>query len=341
MIQNIQSLGGLTKIFSEMSSIGPILVLGDVGLDKYTLGEVKRISPEAPVPVLEVKEEQIKLGLAANVSHNLNSLKIKSTLCGVVGKDRRANQLENLLEEKKISTWGIIQCEDRMTTYKERVTTPVQQICRIDYETSRELLPATSSKLIERVLNLSEQHSALIIEDYGKGTLSEVACQQAIKKFKEQKKWVTVDPSRMTPPEWYVGASLLKPNLMEAKMMVAALGYTKISENQWQELCTILLDKLSLEHVVITLGGKGMAYLSRSQKEVKIIPTLAREVFDVSGAGDTVISVLTSALVSGLDLPTAVWLGNLAAGVVVGKKGTATTNSEEITTFYKQHHELL
>jgi rfaE bifunctional protein kinase chain/domain len=320
----------LKSILDSMSQISPILVIGDVGLDKYTIGEVRRISPEAPVPVLEVREEQLKLGLAANVSHNLHALQVKSTLCGVVGEDRRANQLEGLLEEKKISTWGIVRCPERMTTYKERVTTYVQQICRIDYETSQELSTQTLSKLQERVLSLADQHAALIIEDYAKGTLNEQTCQVAIKKYREQKKWVTVDPSRSTPPEWYKGASLLKPNLSEAKLMVTALGYPKVSEENVSEMCRILLDKLSLDHVVITLGPKGMAYLSQGQKEASVIPTLAREVYDVSGAGDTVIAVITSALVAGADLANAVWLGNLAAGIVVGKKGTATTSATEM-----------
>ena len=138
-------------IISSFSKLNPILVVGDLGVDKYTFGEVRRISPEAPVPVLEVSKEWNKLGLAANVSDNLKSLEVTSTLCGVIGEDSRADLVEHLLEERGLNTWGLIRDKSRMTTYKERVTTSTQQICRVDYETKDQIDDETLKRVIGRI----------------------------------------------------------------------------------------------------------------------------------------------------------------------------------------------
>jgi rfaE bifunctional protein kinase chain/domain len=319
-------------IVASFSSLNPLIVVGDVGIDKYTFGEVKRISPEAPVPVLEVTKEWLKLGLAANISHNLKTLGIKSTLCGVVGDDLNANVFDNLLEEEHLNTWGIVRTKSRPTIFKERVTTNTQQICRIDYESSEEINSDVEQKLLARVKDFSKTHQALIIEDYSKGTLTEKLISTLITDFKSQGKLVAVDPGRTTQPLFYKGATLLKPNLSEAKLMVESLGY---KEKKIENMAKILLEKLCLDMLVITLGSEGMALLDRkSMNEVSIIPTVANEVFDVSGAGDTAISVLTSALVAGATLEEAAWIGNCASGVVVGKKGTATVNLDELRLFY-------
>lgn len=321
------------EITSKFKSIKPIFVLGDVGLDKYTFGEVNRISPEAPVPVLRVTKEWEKLGLAANISHNLKTLEVNSTLCGVAGEDKFADQLENLLESCDLKTWGIVRVPGRMTTYKERATTAAQQICRIDYESTDAISTDASNKVKDRIVDLLEGHSSLIIEDYSKGLLSEEIVQFSIAKAKEQNILVTVDPGRKTNPLHYKGADLLKPNLAESRLMIESLGYAHKNTNL-QEMAEILLDKLDLKQVVITLGSEGMGLMSKDEPTIKRIPTVAPEVFDVSGAGDTSISLLTIALQSGATLEEAAWIGNCGAGVVVGKMGTATVDTQELTDFF-------
>jgi D-glycero-beta-D-manno-heptose-7-phosphate kinase len=328
------------KIISQFSQLKPILVLGDLGVDKYTFGEVKRISPEAPVPVLEVEKEWNKLGLAANVSDNLMSLEVASTLCGVIGDDQRASLVEHLLEERGLKTWGLIRDPSRHTTYKERVTTATQQICRVDYETKEFIDEQTLNRVTSRIDGFSADHSGLIIEDYGKGLFSEKLCQRVIASFKERGLISAVDPSRSTPPSWYKGATLLKPNKLESHMMVEALGYFK--ERKLETIAQILVDKLSLEKIIITLGPDGMAMLdTKLGSDLRIIPTAANEVFDVSGAGDTAIAAITSALLTGASLEEAAWVGNCAAGVVVRKRGTALCSMDELKEYFQNLRKIM
>lgn len=328
------------NILSHFNTMKPILVVGDLGVDKYTFGEVKRISPEAPVPVLEVQKEWNKLGLAANVSDNLKSLEVASTLCGVIGDDARANLVEHLLEERGLKTWGLVRDPSRHTTYKERVTTATQQICRIDYETKDSITDEVSRRVSSRIQEFSENHSGVIIEDYAKGLFSEALCQKIIADFKAKGLLVAVDPSRSTPPMWYKGATLLKPNRSESHMMVEALGYFK--ERKLETIAKVLVDKLQLEKIIITLGPDGMALLdTKLGGELKIIPTVANEVFDVSGAGDTAIAAISSALISGASLEEAAWVGNCASGVVVKKRGTALCSKQELRDYYTNLRKIM
>lgn len=322
------------SVVASFKSLAPVLVLGDIGIDKYTHGEVKRISPEAPVPVLEVSKEWNKLGLAANVSDNLKSLTVASTLCGVVGDDSRATLLEGMLEEAGLKTWGIVRDSSRMTTYKERVTTATQQICRVDYESRHPLDEAILKRFTNRCEEFLTSHSGLILEDYGKGLFSQELLSNVIARFKDAGKLVAVDPSRSTPPIWYKGAHLLKPNLIESQIMAEALGHFK--ERNVETLANLLVDKLALEKIIITLGPQGMAMLdTKKDGKLHIIPTVANEVYDVSGAGDTAISAITAALLAGGTLEEAAWIGNCAAGVVVSKRGTALCTLDELKNFYQ------
>lgn len=327
-------------ITDQFSKLNPILVVGDLGVDKYTFGEVKRISPEAPVPVLEVTREWDKLGLAANVSDNLKSLEVASTLCGVVGEDSRASLVENLLEERGLKTWGVVRDRNRMTTYKERVTTATQQICRVDYETKDQIDDETAKRILGRIQEFSQTHSGVIIEDYGKGLFSENLCQKIIASYKEKNLIVAVDPSRSTPPSWYKGATLFKPNRLESHIIVEAMGYFK--ERNLENIAKILVDKLQLEKVIITLGPDGMAMLdTKGDGKLKIIPTAANEVFDVSGAGDTAIAAITASLIAGATLEEAAWVGNCAAGVVVKKRGTALCSKAELAEYFQNLRKLV
>ncbi len=322
-------------LVNKFNTIEPILVVGDVGIDKYTYGDVKRISPEAPVPVLEVSKEWNKLGLAANVSDNLMSLTVASTLAGVVGEDTRANLMETLLEERGLKTWGILRDQTRMTTYKERVTTATQQICRVDYESKHPLNEEVGTRFKKRLSEFSSNHSGVIIEDYGKGLFSQELLSYIISHFTEAKRLVAVDPSRNTPPIWYKGANLLKPNLTEAHLMIEALGYFK--ERNLETIAKALVEKLGLKKIIITLGPDGMSMLDTElDGKLHIIPTAASEVYDVSGAGDTAISAITASLLSGASLEEAAWIGNCASGVVVSKRGTALCSVQELKDYYQK-----
>ena len=323
------------EILNKFKQIKPILVVGDVGVDKYSSGLVKRISPEAPVPILEVNKEWLKLGLAANVSDNLKSLEVESTLCAVIGDDKNANTLESLLEESDLKTWGLVRDPSRMTTFKERIVAEVQQICRVDYETKDFLATDTAKRLVDRVAEFNDTHSSIILEDYGKGALTEDVCKSIFALAKDTNKSVAVDPSRTTPPIWYKGATLLKPNFLEASLMVKSLGY--LDELSAKEMATILVDKLSLDQIIITLGAKGMGMLdTKNSGSYTEIPTVAREVFDVSGAGDTAISAIMASLSAGATLEEAGQIGNFASGVVVGKRGTALVTTEELRDFFNK-----
>lgn len=327
-------------ILDSFSKLKPILVVGDLGIDKYTFGEVRRISPEAPVPVLEVSREWNKLGLAANVSDNLKSLEVTSTLCGIIGEDTHASLVEHLLEERGLNTWGLVRDKSRMTTYKERVTTSTQQICRVDYETKDQIDGETLKRVSGRIQEFSTTHSGVIIEDYGKGLFSEELCQRIIAIFKEKNMLVAVDPSRSSPPTWYKGASLFKPNRLESHIIVEAMGYFK--ERNLETIAKILVDKLQLEKVIITLGADGMAMLdTKGDGKLKLIPTAANEVFDVSGAGDTAIAAITASLLTGANLEEAAWVGNCAAGVVVKKRGTALCSKQELVEYFQNFRKLI
>lgn len=324
------------EILLKMKKLSPILVLGDIGLDKYTYGEVSRISPEAPVPVLEVQKEWKKLGLAANVADNLQALEIKTSLCGILGQDSQADIIMQLLEDHHIGSTGVLKVANRMTTFKERVTTSAQQICRIDYETKTPISSDTTVKILDKLHHMATVHSSLIIEDYAKGMLSEQLIQEAISTFKSANKIVGVDPSRQTPAIYYKGATFLKPNLIEAKILAEQLGYRDNGKDDVEKISALLLERLDLSMIIITMGAKGVAITDREKfKKTQIIPTYAREVFDVSGAGDTFVSVLMASLVAGADIYESSYVANLAAGVVVGKKGTAVTSQLELKKFYK------
>lgn len=328
----------LKSVLGQFHKLKPLLVLGDVGIDKYTFGSVKRISPEAPVPVLQVEKEWYKLGLAANVVDNLQSLKVPSTLCGVLGHDTRAELFEGLLENQGPKTWGLVRMPGRPTIFKERIVTNTQQICRIDYEKSDLIDEECEKKLISRLKDFSKDHENLVVEDYGKGVVTKNLMSWGIDYFRGKGQEVIVDPSRSTPPIWYKGATLLKPNLDEAKILFGKLTSLEKESSQvtLKEVAHTLLEILELEKIVITLGKDGMAVLEKKDSQkFKVIPTVETPVFDVSGAGDTTISILAATLSTGRSLTEACYLGNVAASIVVGKKGTALVGQDEILDNYE------
>lgn len=311
---------------------GRILVVGDVMLDHFIWGHVRRISPEAPVPIVEVTREEFYPGGAANVARNISPFSPNTHLMGRVGRDMAADKLRALLIEDRVDPAPLLVHETLPTISKARVSARQQQIVRVDRE---KLLPLTPSELIEveqRLRDLAPNLDAIILEDYGKGFMTEQLMQLVAKIAAEHKLIVTVDPSPRNPLPW-AGVSLVKPNRLEA---FAAAGLedhllpeAPLENKELLEVGRVLLAKWNVASVLVTLGEQGMMLFERGLAPHHI-PTRAREVFDVSGAGDTAIALLTLALASGHSLREAAEISNHASGIVVGKLGTATLTPDEL-----------
>lgn len=311
---------------------GRILVVGDVMLDHFIWGHVRRISPEAPVPIVEVTREEFYPGGAANVARNISPFSPNTHLMGRVGKDMAADKLRSLLIEDKVDPAPLLVHETLPTISKARVSARQQQIVRVDRE---KLLPLTDDELIEveqRLRDLAPNLDAIILEDYGKGFMTEKLMQVVAKIAAEHKLIVTVDPSPRNPLPW-AGVSLVKPNRLEAFAAAGLedhlLSEAPLENNELLEVGRVLLAKWNVASVLVTLGEQGMMLFERG-KPPHHIPTRAREVFDVSGAGDTAIALLTLALASGHSLLEAAEISNHASGIVVGKLGTATLTPDEL-----------
>ena len=315
-----------------------ILVIGDVMLDHFVWGNVRRISPEAPVPVVEVVREDLFPGGAANVARNLAEFTKHSFIMGRVGQDGAAQQLRDLLEAEGVSTGTLIVNDTLPTISKTRIAARQQQIVRVDRET---LAPLTDGELaeVERIVRARlPELDALIIEDYGKGFITQPLVALLTRLATEANKLITVDPSPRNPLDWK-GATLVKPNRLEA---FAAAGIDDrhnpgdpSKDPQLLEVGKRLLDKWQVANVLVTLGEQGMMIFSASDATPHHIPTRAREVYDVSGAGDTAIALLTLALASGMTLHDAAEVANHASGIVVGKLGTAKLTPAELLEAFK------
>jgi len=308
-----------------------IAVLGDVGVDRYTQGSVERISPEAPVPIVFVQKETLKLGLAANVADNVVALGGKVSVSGVIGKDQDSIELRRLFAERRIPTAGLVVDGSRRTIMKERIVAETQQVLRVDYESTHPLAAAIREKIEKAALRSIAKADALIIEDYAKGLLGEEMMRSVISSARKRKIPVLVDPHLKTPARWYAGSTLLTPNKKEAE---ALAGIKITDERSLKEAGRAIIRATRSESLIITLGKDGMAIFKGGSPSPILIPTFAREVYDVSGAGDTVISVLALALASGAKLEEAAFVSNLAAGVEVSKRGTATVSPQEVIQAY-------
>lgn len=291
-----------------------ILVVGDVMLDKYIHGEVLRISPEAPVQVVKVQNEKYLLGGCGNVANNLRSLGGRVTIISAIGRDKEAENVKIMLKKKGIKS-KLIET-DNPTIVKARVIGQQQQLLRIDYEKTN---PVNPKKILSVLKREVQKHDAIIISDYAKGMISKETIKNIV--IEAGKKLVVADPKHKDI-KFYEGVSIITPNEKEAFELAGVEKDVSISK-----LLRILEDKIKGK-VVLTRGEKGIAFLK--DEELIEIPTLAKEVFDVTGAGDTVISTLTLALASGADLGEAANLANQAAGIVVGKFGTATVGVKEL-----------
>ena len=304
-----------------------VLVVGDLMLDQYIRGSVSRISPEAPVPVVRVTGENFIPGGAGNVVSNLAALGAEVSIVGVVGEDEAGRRLLEQFREKGVDVAGVCVDVDRLTTQKCRVVAERQQAIRYDRETTGPLSHATETRLLASLADELSQADAVILSDYGKGVIGPKLLSRAILGSRRRNIPVTVDPK----PEHfrrYKGVTCVTPNTAEAWACMHRVP--KPGQDALDELGRDILKTLNSRSVLITRGPDGMS-LFEAGKKVTHIPTVAREVFDVSGAGDTVISTFTLALAAGAPLVRAAKLSNHAAGIVVAKLGTATTDQKELS----------
>jgi D-beta-D-heptose 7-phosphate kinase/D-beta-D-heptose 1-phosphate adenosyltransferase len=305
-----------------------ILVLGDLMVDKFVWGKVSRISPEAPVPVVEVTRESQAFGGAGNVANNITSLGGQAFLLGVVGNDTDAEHLIEGFQSKSISIEGIITDHTRPTTSKTRIIAQHQQVVRVDREVKGNFDAKIQQAIMAKLEDMVKRSDAMIISDYGKGVINGPVLKNAINLARRHHIPVTVDP-KLEHFMDYKKVTCITPNLSEA---IGGMRYRNVSEDKdIYELGRKILKKLNSSSVLITRGEKGMTLFQPGNK-ITHIPTRAKEVYDVTGAGDTVISVFTLALAAGASLPVAADISNFAAGVVVGKLGTATVTQEELRT---------
>lgn len=310
--------------FGEMR----VAVVGDVMLDDYLIGSVDRISPEAPVPVVSVKEEKFVLGGAANVVNNLATLGAKAYCFGIIGEDFDGDRLIRELEKKSIDIKGLVRCDSRPTIVKRRILGGNQQLLRLDWEDARAIPEEIENIILAQIEKKIDELDAVILSDYDKGVLTPRVVKRIIELCREKNIIVTVDPKPKNAMN-YIGATSMTPNRKEA---MECLGQTRAEDIL--EVGKELKEKLNLGNLLLTRSEEGMSLFV--DDEIINIPTYAKEVFDVTGAGDTVISVFTLACASGLTLTEAAKIANTAAGVVVGKMGTSTVTKEEILEFYNR-----
>jgi len=293
-----------------------IAVIGDMMLDVYFWGDVKRISPEAPVPVLEVENEFYRFGGAANVALNISSLNGIAEPIGIIGYDNYGTIFNSLLSEQKISHHGIIEDDNRPTTAKTRVIADSQHIVRIDKESKETISKNIQNKLLGYLKSIINSLDGIILQDYNKGVLSSSLIAEVIELANKNKKLVTVDPKFNNFYE-YKNVGVFKPNRKEAEDI---LGVKIKTDADVSFAGNTLLKKLNAKNVLLTLGEDGIAVFEKGKQE-KRMPTKARKVADVSGAGDTVIATLTMALAAGANIYEASYLANYAGGIVCEEVG--------------------
>ncbi len=317
----------LKEIMSKFSS-SQILVIGDLMIDEYLWGNVDRISPEAPIQVVDVKRENRTLGGAGNVIANLVSLGCKVDAAGVIGDDQEAEWIISEMNNMKVGHEFIINDQNRPTTKKTRVIAINQQVVRIDRETRRPIASEKGEALFSCIKKGIKRWQAIILSDYGKGILTLPLLKNIISLCREKGIMVIVDPKGRDLSR-YKGATIMTPNKKEALL---GMGLENEEAPDIKEIGQRMLKELDLQGLVITLGAEGMSIFLPG-KPPKLIPARAREVYDVSGAGDTVVASITLSLASGAELVQAGEIANLAAGIVVGKIGTATVTQQEILAY--------
>ncbi len=317
---SVRKVRSLLRRFSGVR----LLVIGDLMLDEFLWGSVERISPEAPVPVVRVERESLCLGGAANVVANVRALGAHVTACGLIGQDAAGGHILAELRRIGAGTSGVVRSSDMVTTRKTRVIAHHQQVVRFD----REQPVATDGdgkRLVAFVERNASRYDAVLVSDYGKGVVSPALLEVLNRLHREQRVQVVIDPKKPNFAH-YRGAALITPNQHEA---AEAAGIVVGDEASLEQAGVRLLERWQADAVLITRGEKGMT-LFRCGRPGRHFPAVARDVFDVTGAGDTVVATCTVAMAAGATLEEAAWLANHAAGVAVSKLGTATVNQAEL-----------
>jgi len=302
-----------------------VLVVGDVMLDEFLWGKVTRISPEAPVPVVEVEAHSFHLGGAGNVARNIRALGGEAVLAGIVGRDTAGERVQQALAEAGIASLLTVDEGGRPTTVKSRIVAHHQQIVRADRESSTDIPAALEKLIVDLVQPILVSCHALVISDYNKGVITAGLLRRLLPLARRRRLPVLVDP-KVRHFSLYKGATLVTPNQREAEQ---AAGLLLRAAEDLRAAGPVLLRKLGCQAVLVTRGEQGMSLFERGRPPLHI-PTAAREVFDVTGAGDTVIATLALAVSAGAKLSEAAALANYAAGIVVGKLGTATASPAEV-----------
>ncbi len=302
-----------------------VLIVGDVMLDHFLFGNVERISPEAPVPVVQFEREEYRLGGAANVAHNVRALGARPVLIGLAGTDEAGNRLATELSDLDISPTGLVRAPDRCTTRKVRVVTRRnQQVARIDYETDAQPGADLERALVAQMERELERASVVVISDYLKGVVSRRVAAHTIELAAHLDIPVVVDP-KVPHVDFYAGATLVTPNHHEAEAVTLMRIRTT---DEARAAARAFKARARCADVLITRGEHGM-WLLEGQRDHEL-PATAREVSDVTGAGDTVVATIASALAAGASMLDAAWLANRAAGIVVAKFGAAVVTPEEL-----------
>jgi len=309
-----------------------ILVLGDVMLDHFIWGSVSRISPEAPVPVVEFGRESYMPGGAANVARNLSALKVATELFGAVGEDESGKRIRALLAEQQVGCDGLVALDSRPTSIKTRIVAHQQQVVRVDRESKQQLGSTDAQTILNAVEKRMDRADAVIVGDYGKGVVTQALLEGVKTLCRERGVWLSVDPKPVHHLN-LAALSLITPNRKEAFELANVIDGARcanvLEDKTLLLVAERLLNELRPALLLITLGDQGMLLCQRGLKPFHI-PTVAQEVFDVSGAGDTVIASFTLAIAAGASPIEAAIISNHAAGVVVGKVGTATVTPEEL-----------
>ena len=309
-----------------------ILVVGDVMLDEFIWGSVRRISPEAPVPVVQLERESFMPGGAANVARNLAALKVPTELFSVIGRDFAGKKLKRILSEANVRSDGCVCLVSRSTTVKTRIIAHQQQVVRLDRDSMGDLGNRATFRLLKLLEKSIDSADALVVGDYGKGVVTQPLLNSLKEICHAHGVWLSVDPKPAHVLD-LSGVSLLTPNRKEAFELAGVSDTSRCADPLQDEQLMMVADRLhasiSPTILLITLGEHGMLLCENGKQPVHI-PTVAQQVFDVSGAGDTVIATLTAAIAAGASPVEAAILANYAAGVVVGKVGTATTTPREL-----------
>ncbi len=303
-----------------------VLVLGDVMVDSYLYGKAKRISPEAPVPILVANEREKKLGGAANVAMNVHALGANTILCSIVGDDKDGSVFRQLLRDEKMPTKGIIKSQNRVTTVKHRILSGTQHLVRVDYEDTHPIVDLDRKALLHHIKDLIEECDLVIFQDYDKGTLDPVVIAETIKLAKKKNIPTAVDPNQRNFLS-YQGVTLFKPNLAELKEGLE-IDFDKDDEKELEGAIQTLNEKLKAKYELVTLGGKGIFYQSKTEKGQ--YPARAKKQIYVTGAGDTVISIAGLCLTLDLPLPLIAELSNMGGGIVCESPGVTPIQKDEL-----------